>query len=142
MAHLVYSKLMAPFSTVICFFAADLGGLPGVAEILALWLVNFSNRPVDLPQGTYPQVLILTEGYGTNIFDEREATTSFMLEVGKETEKQHGILAGQKGRLKKAELDRLLTAQFGGMRVMPPQDHGSHLDLESSKTRMSCKYDA
>jgi hypothetical protein len=119
LAHLLYSKLLAPFSTVICFFAEDLGGLTLVAELLAVWLMGLSSRPSDLPPGTYPRVLILTQRDDLSIFDEQKATKNFMLELGREAEKRHGILGGRNHRrLKKAELDQLLAAQFSGMRVV------------------------
>jgi hypothetical protein len=128
LAHLVYTKLLAPFSTVILFFADDLGGLTAVAEILALWLMFYNNRPLDLPQVAYPRVLILTQLDRSVKFDELKATRSFMQEIGREAEKKYGILAGH-GRLKKAELDQLLAAQFGGMRVIgiPNLDSPSRL---------------
>ena len=49
LAHLVYAKLIAPFSTVICFFAEDFGGQETIVEILAVWLMSFSSRSSDLP---------------------------------------------------------------------------------------------
>ena len=119
LAHMVYSKLIAPFSTVICFFAEDFGGLPVVAEMLAFWLLSFSNRPSDLPPTTHPRVLILTQSDDHSIFNEQDATKKFMLHVGRETERKNGILTGKvNGKLRKAELDKLLGEQFGGMRVL------------------------
>ncbi|CAM6002542.1 unnamed protein product, partial [Sphagnum balticum] len=130
LAHMVYSKLMAPFSTVICFFAEDLGGLKAVAELLALWIMNLSARPSDLPYGTYPRVLILTEWRDPKLFDEKKETQNFMRDLGREAEKKHGVLVDRiSGKLRKAELDRLLTEQFGDIRVIgiPPVDSPSRL---------------
>ena len=119
LAHLVYAKLIAPFSTVICFFAEDLGGLQAIAQILAVWLMSFSSRSSDLPPSTNPRVLILIRHQDYLSFDEQAATKRFMMDLGREAEKKNGIMTGQlNGRLKKAKLDELLQQQFGGMRVV------------------------
>jgi hypothetical protein len=138
LAHLVYSKLIAPFSTVICLFAEDFGGLQSVAKLLALWVMSFSNRPSDLPPGTYPRVLVLTQWDDTASWDEQKATKNFMLDLGREAEKKNGILVGRsRGKLRKAELDRLLAAQFGGMRVVSlPPLHSSSRSWKSIKARI------
>jgi hypothetical protein len=42
-----------------------------------------------------------------------------MLELGREAERKNGILTrNRNGKLKEAELDRLLSQQFGGIRVL------------------------
>ncbi|TVY13661.1 Calcium-independent phospholipase A2-gamma [Lachnellula arida] len=137
-AHLLYAKLISPFSTVICLFEEDLGGLSAVAEILVRWLMNFSNRPSDLPPSTHPRVLILTNATHYSNFDEQAATKQFMNNVGKEAEKKLGQLTGGRdSRMKKAELDRLLAAQFGGMRLVGfPGLEESHRSWKSIKARI------
>ncbi|TVY92352.1 Calcium-independent phospholipase A2-gamma [Lachnellula willkommii] len=112
LAHMLYAKLIAPFSTVICFFSEDFGGLTAVAKVLALWLLSFSNRPSNLPAITHPRVLILTRNKGKSGFDEQSATKRFMLHIRKESEKQMGMLTG-KAKLRKAKLNQLLSTQFG-----------------------------
>ncbi|KAH8787540.1 acyl transferase/acyl hydrolase/lysophospholipase, partial [Hyaloscypha sp. PMI_1271] len=120
LAHLLYSKLLAPFSTVICFFADDLGGLSAVAQVLAFWVVGLSNRPSDLPPITNPQVLILTRCRDVATYNEQKATKQFI-----------------KGRLKKVELDRYLGAQFGSMRVVPlPEITSSTRSWKSLRSRI------
>ncbi|RDL41162.1 Uncharacterized protein BP5553_01141 [Venustampulla echinocandica] len=119
LAHMLYAKLIAPFSTVICFFAEDFGGLPLVAKVLASWLISFSNRPSDLPASTHSRVLILTRGEDSVNFDEQTATRRFILELGRESERHLGNWTGRSsGKAKQAELSRLLLAQFGGLRVL------------------------
>jgi len=123
LAHLLYAKLLAPFTTVICFFAEDFGGLSVVAQVLALWIMNLSNRPSDLPPITNPRVLVLTQRKHFSEFSEQKATKQFMLEVGREAERIYGSLTSKsKGRLKKAELDQYLGTHFGSMRVVPLPD--------------------
>jgi hypothetical protein len=58
-ADKIYSRLLAPFADVLCFFAADLGGLRPIAKRLAVWLDL--GPPSTLPKATRPIVLIVTE---------------------------------------------------------------------------------
>lgn len=119
LAHLVYAKLIAPFSTVICFFADDFGGLQIVAEVLAVWLRSFSNRPSDLPLTTNPRILILTRCDDLFDFDEQTATTRFVVNLRREAEKKNGIMTEEKNtKLRNAQLDNVLNQQFGGVRVV------------------------
>jgi hypothetical protein len=138
LAHLVYAKLIAPFSTVICFFAEDFGGLQAVAEILAVWLICFSNRPSDLPPSSHPRVLVLVRSDDFPSFNEQAATKRFMLDVGREAEAKNGIMTGElNGRLKKARLDELLQQQFGGMRVVAfPSLDATSRDWRSVRARI------
>lgn len=141
LAHLIYAKLIAPFSNVICFFAEDLGGMQAVAGVLAVWLMSFSNRPSDLPFSTRPRVLILTRCSDPTTFDEQSATKRFMMDLGRESERKNGMIAGQdNGKLKKAQLDEILSQQFGGMRVvgypdLDPGDSGARA-WRSLRTRI------
>lgn len=118
LAHIVYTKLLSPFSTVICLFADDLGGLKGVASILASWVVSLSNRASDLPASTYPKVLILKEwnDLESGIFDEKLATRAFMEDVRRESKRENGSLS---------ELDELLAQRFGELRVLAYTSHPS-----------------
>lgn len=136
LAHMLYAKLLAPFSNVICFFSDDFGGLSAVAQVLALWLLSLSNRPSDLPPTAHPRVLILTPDGGGGRFDEQAATKRFMRNVGRESEKRMGMLTG-KSKLRKAELDQLLSAQFGDMRVINlPSPGASSRSWRSFKDRI------
>ena len=125
LGSLVYSKLIAPFSTLICFFADDFGGLGAISELLALWLTSFDSQPSDLPSSTYPRVLVLTRQDDPARFDEEKATKSFMLDIAREAEKKYGILGGAVGRLRKGELEQLLGVRFGGIRVVATPALGS-----------------
>ena len=58
-ADKLYFRLLAPFSDVFCFFAADLGGLRPIVERLAVWLDL--GRPSNLSKATRPSILIVTE---------------------------------------------------------------------------------
>jgi len=119
LAHLVYSKLLVPFSNVVCLFADDFGGLAALARLLALWLATLSNRPSDLQPHTHPRVLILQQWHGNSPFDEQVTTRQFMLELGREIERKNGVLTrNRKGRLTMAELDHLLAQHFGGVHVL------------------------
>ncbi|KAG0649360.1 Calcium-independent phospholipase A2-gamma [Hyphodiscus hymeniophilus] len=119
LAHLVYAKLLAPFSNIICFFAEDFGGQQALAEILVVWLVSFSNRSSDLAPPTYPRVIIMIRSDDSITFDEEAATRIFMKTLGAETETKNGVMTGELGdKLRKAKLDELLRQQFGGMRVV------------------------
>lgn len=119
MANLVYAKLISPFSTVICLFVDDFGGINAVASTLANWLVVLSDRPSDLPMSAHPRVLILKSWDEPYEFDEKSATKSFILELTKEIEKKTSQRAGPINRkLSKAKIDHLLSQQFGNLRVL------------------------
>lgn len=137
LGSLVYSKLIAPFSNLVCFFADDFGGLGAIAELLALWLTGFDSRPSDLPPSTYPRVLVLTSQDSRVYFDEDKATKSFMLDIGREVEKKYGILAGGGGKLRKGELEQLLRVQFGGLRVVAiPALESAHRQWKELRNRI------
>ena len=117
LAHLVYSKLISPFSTIICFFADDLGGTRVVADILASWLISLSNRSSDLPVSTYPRVLVLKAN--DRAPNEERATLNFMKELAEEAKARNGSLAQRaSGSLANDRFYALLRQQFGGLRVL------------------------
>lgn len=119
LGQIFYAKVLAPLSTVICFFADDLGGLAAVAQILALWLLKVANSPSDLPPTANPRVLILIHWDSITTFNEQSATRQFMLELGRELEGANRSLRSKViGKMKKSELDKLLASQFGGIRVI------------------------
>jgi len=122
-AHMIYAKLLAPFSTLLCFFADDLGGLVGVAGTLAVWLMNFSNRSVDIPAPAYPRVLVLVSDNENILQNETRATKMFMTQLRREAERKIGNISKHaNGRARKGELDRILAQQFGSIRVVPLPD--------------------
>lgn len=128
LAHILYSKLIAPFSNIICLFAEDLGGLSVIVEILAVWLLGFSNRPSDLPLATRPRVMILTSWAEHTSFDEISSTQRFMVSLRIEVQKKQGMMFDtERKKLKNADIERLLSAQFGGIVVaaLPALDSSS-----------------
>jgi hypothetical protein len=119
LSHMIYTHLLVPFSTVVCIFAEDFGGLGAVVEVLAVWLTYLSSRPSDLPLETWPKFLVLTRTDNLSAEEEDKATAHFIRELGKETERKNGLLIfGERGKLRKAQVDELLARQFGGLRVV------------------------
>ena len=138
LAHMVYAKLLAPFSTIICFVAEDFGGLPILVELLAVWLTIFSNRPTDLPSPTFPRVLILLQSGRKAYFNEDKATKNFITDLGVAAEKKSGLLT-RRGNKKprKEQLHHIISQQFGNLRVvnLPKPTSGSR-GYEALRTRI------
>jgi len=127
LANIVYTKLISPFSTVVCLFADDLEGLNAVARLLASWLVCFRNRRTTrVVTATSPRVIVLREwnDLENGIFDEKLATRSFMQELRNQSElrnrEQQERLADH---LSQQDIDRLLDLQFGDIRVLAYTSH-------------------
>lgn len=121
LAHLVYTQILVPFSTVVCLFADDLGGLEGVAKLLATWLITLSNRSLDLPHSAYARILVLVEWDDPgNTFDEKLAILDFNKLVRKEATRLNQGL-GQIGSQKMSSVafDKFLVQQLGDARVLP-----------------------
>ena len=57
-----YARLVAVFSSVICIFADDIGGLGAVASFLDQW-IRYGN-PSSLPSSTRPRVIIVVSDEG------------------------------------------------------------------------------
>jgi hypothetical protein len=115
--HLVYLRLIAPFSTTVVFFADDFGGLHEIAEILIELLMRFKHQSSDLPASTHPQVLIFTQSIDPD-FDEVEATKNFKMDLRKQADKKHTTLEECHRKMKKEEFEQLISAQFGGICVV------------------------
>ncbi|KAF7910009.1 uncharacterized protein EAF01_003727 [Botrytis porri] len=114
LAYQIYSKLLSPFSTVVCLFADDLGGLTGILDILATWLTSLPEAPTDLPASTYPKVLIFksTGEVPSALEWENGATRRFLLDLSKE-------VAGRQGETpRKKDLNVLLAKHFSGLHVL------------------------
>ncbi len=112
LSSLTYARLLSPFSTVLCFFSANLGGSIGVARMLITWL---KATPVsDLPLSTRPRLLIFSP-CTSQLYNERIATREFMKVLSQEAERELG-------KLSKAALDSILAQQFADLRVviLPP----------------------
>ncbi|KAE9373848.1 hypothetical protein N431DRAFT_456575 [Stipitochalara longipes BDJ] len=137
MANIVYTKLISPFSTMICLFADDLEGLSAVARMLASWLVCFrSRRTSNVAVTTSPRVIVLREwnDLENGMFDEELATRSFMQEIRIQSElrnrNQQERLADN---LSQEDLDALLHLQFGDVRVLAYTSHPVYASLMTLK---------
>ena len=74
--QLIFSRLLAPFTDVVCFFASDLGGFPVVAQHLAGWI---HGNTVATPQfAVKPTVIIVTDKMPPTVQREREARKAFL----------------------------------------------------------------
>ena len=72
----VFSRLLAPFTDVVCFFASDLGGFPAVAQHLAGWI---HGNTIGLPlSAVKPTVIIVTDKMPPTVQREREARKAFL----------------------------------------------------------------
>lgn len=56
-ANTLCTRVFAPFSSVLCYFAADLGGLRGVAVLLAEHITTCKMH--DLPAAVSPRILVI-----------------------------------------------------------------------------------
>lgn len=124
---LIYGRLISLFSTVICLFADDIGGINKTAEWVSLWLLA-GNRCLDLPPSGYPRVLVLKEwnSFENGNFDEKVANVMFMKLLHKEILKEHG------------DLEVLLGEQFGAVRVLalPTRNQENPTGYDRSWTTM------
>jgi hypothetical protein len=77
-AAVLVAKVLAPLSDVVCYFASDLGGLRGVACLLA----DQTARPVqhDRPQAVLPRILVVA-ATSSATFDHVAATAKLRLYV-------------------------------------------------------------
>lgn len=78
-AHILYNRVIAPLSSVVCYFASDLGGLRGVAKLFADQLISDlpSNRPRP---DALPRALVVVDT-SSHIFDSWEAETRLYREI-------------------------------------------------------------
>ena len=75
LGHRLYTRVLAPFMSVFCFFAADMGGLRGVSEAIAEQAAM--NSSPDLPQAALPRVLVVFPTAST-AFDAEVWETKFV----------------------------------------------------------------
>jgi hypothetical protein len=95
------------FTTVICYFADDLGGTRAVAKILVSWIRGPSDGPWDLPASTYPRVVIFKSDDCAS-FNEKRVTLNFVEELAVETHSRNGMaqrLNGQPDKRLDAQLE-------------------------------------
>jgi hypothetical protein len=124
-ANLVYTKLISPFSNVICLFPNDLGGMEGVARLLASWLMNLTISSSDLPSSTRPRILILKEWNDLRhgMFDQQLATRAFIEKMAQEVESRNrNRVAGHQSKL---DVDHLLSQQSSNIQVLVYPTHPS-----------------
>lgn len=112
-AHMLYGRVLAPLSSVICYFASDLGGVRGVARLIANQLLSGTlNR---LHPEALPRVLVIVETtsyvFDSSIVEARllEDMAATMAEIG------HGS----------KDLWPELLTHFHEVRVLGLQKHGS-----------------
>ncbi|KAF2680658.1 FabD/lysophospholipase-like protein [Lentithecium fluviatile CBS 122367] len=63
LSEILISSVLAPLSHVLCYFAADLHGIPGIANILAIQAIR--NKAHTLPLSALPHVLIVVDTRST-----------------------------------------------------------------------------
>jgi len=121
LAHLVYSKLILPFSTVVCIFADDFGGVDDVARILAAWTFTLRVRSNELPFSTYACILILIK-WDTRLgfFDEKLELADFL----KKLRRQVNFYKSPDQQLKDPALsdlewEQLLEQRLGKVAILP-----------------------
>lgn len=78
-AHQLYARVLAPLSSVICYFAADLGGLRGVAKLIADQLI--SGPPHRLHAEAAPRVLVVVDT-SSSAFDASVAEARLLGDIG------------------------------------------------------------
>lgn len=78
-AHILYNRVLAPLSSVVCYFASDLGGLRGVAKLLAQLLI-FDMPGNRLRPDALPRALIVVDT-SSYVFDSWEAETRLYKEL-------------------------------------------------------------
>lgn len=83
LTRVVHTQLLLPISTVTCLFADDLGGLNGVASLLATWLTTLDRERSSACH--YTKVLVFTSWANHASFDEPLATSGFRDSVHQQT---------------------------------------------------------
>jgi hypothetical protein len=134
LARLLYTRLISPFCTTISLFADDLGGINATAKLLVSWLGNITtiqSTPVsDLPESTYPMILVLmTWTDQTAAFDEKLATTSFLMDLRYEIER---LYKGLEKPLSEISFNRLLESHFSGIKVLALPPHAEDQSLDAT----------
>lgn len=118
-ASLVYTQLLLPFSTVFCIFARDFEGTEEIAVILSTWLKPLRNRPSGQPPTTFTRILIMVEREDQAGFDEKLATTEFVIQFRRVIQNENGLFGQLKQDLTNAEFENLLKDRFFEVRILP-----------------------
>ncbi|KAH0542474.1 hypothetical protein FGG08_003145 [Glutinoglossum americanum] len=85
----LYIRLVAPFSSVICFFGSDHGGMRATARRLASWTI--SKPPSDLPSDAAPRVLVVVETTCAT-FNTKAAEQKLFQYITEESYKMYGLI--------------------------------------------------
>ena len=137
-AHLVYSQLLLPFSTIVCIFADDFEGTDNVAKVLASWLRVRNSQPV-FPSSTFARVMIFVrDKHG--MFDEKLATTKFLKQLRhmiREEKSFPGRFADES--LPDVQFEKLLKENAFEVRLLSLPSTSNEMHLERFRTRILCE---
>ena len=91
------------------------------------------SRASDLPESTYPQVLILRNWDSKGAFDKKLATMAFIRELLQETDYRHKCQ--QRGGLTEEKFHILLRGKFDSIRVLQLPPHGGESQRNINQLR-------
>lgn len=114
-AHLFYSRVLAPLSSVVCYFAPDLGGLRGVAKLIAHQLI--SGSPNRLQSEALPRALVVVDT-SSYVFDACVEETRLLDEISSALQE-----SGRPSKLEDVWPD--LLSHFHNIRVLGLQKDAS-----------------
>jgi hypothetical protein len=139
LAHLVYTRLLLPFSTVVCIFASDFDGTDKVAKFLVSWLKLRKLQPA-FPSSTFPRILILVECSDRGSFDEKLATTKFLKRLRRIIREDKGLLGplGDEG-LTDVEFEKFLKENVFELRLLALPAAGDETYFDTFRTRLLCE---
>lgn len=108
------ARVLAPLSNVVCLFASDLGGIKGVAKLLAEHAIGAP--PSDLPAAVLPRVIMVIDTNATD-FDESIAESKLTRAITEaikwiEPETEHDV-------------QRDLSSSYHDIRVLGLKRHSS-----------------
>lgn len=126
LAHLVYAKVLFPFSTVICLFAKDFGTMEQIADILSFWLMILQSPS---SRSRFTRVLILEDLNDTTCFDERLSMTNFIHKLRSCLSTKTSKL-GSLGNdsISDIEFEKLLNESFFEIRILPIPRHENQIN--------------
>ncbi len=137
LAHLVYSQVLLPFSTVMCFFAKDFGGMNQVANILSFWLMILQPAPT---RSRLTRVLILEDLEDPTYFDEKLSMTNFIRTLRSFLSSRPGNISSLgKESIADIEFEKRLNENFFEIRVLalPRYEDQIHsVQLKTLRTRI------
>ncbi|KAL9078313.1 MAG: hypothetical protein Q9157_002776 [Trypethelium eluteriae] len=113
------TKVLTPFSHVVCYFANDLGGVRGVAYLMA----EYANtaQPSDLPSSALPHVLVVFKATSRSL--DPGLAEANLLERIKNAMLSRKCSDGSERNLTEADID----ASFRSISVLELQGHRDQL---------------